>query len=164
MKAPSRIIRLAFLLLAVASAAATARADVKIKTRSTSAGQTTESVTYIKGKRQRTEYGPSVTIMQCDLRRSLQLVVPAKTYTVTPFGGDAAAGGAAASTTQTAARPAGAAGTPTGATRGGVVTSTYTSTDTGERKQMFGYVARRIKTSIVTESSPDACNQTKSRM
>ncbi len=156
MKPVSRISRLALLFFCVAALPAAARADVKIKSRSNAGGQATESVTYIKGKRQRTEYGSAVSIMQCDLRRSLQLVVPTKSYTVTPFGGNdttAAAGGAATAKT---------AGQPT--TRGGVVTSTYTSTDTGERKQMFGYTARRIKTSIVTESSPDSCNPSKSRM
>jgi hypothetical protein len=44
------------------------------------------------------------------------------------------------------------------------VTSTFTSTDTGERKKIFGYTARRIKTSIQTESSPDACQVTRTRM
>jgi hypothetical protein len=33
-----------------------------------------------------------------------------------------------------------------------------TSTDTGERKEMFGFQARHIKTAISMESSPDACN------
>ncbi len=48
--------------------------------------------------------------------------------------------------------------------RGGIVTSTVTMKDTGERQQMFGYTARRILISTVTESSPEACSQTKSRM
>jgi hypothetical protein len=43
--------------------------------------------------------------------------------------------------------------------RGGVVTLTNTITDTGERKQMFGFTARRIKTSTVKEASPDACDK-----
>src|SRR5207244_13035313 len=49
-------------------------------------------------------------------------------------------------------------------TRGGIVTTTITAADTGERKQMFGYTARHIKTAMVTESSPEACAQTKTRM
>lgn len=135
-----------------------ARADVKIKTKNTSGGQASEQTVYIKGKRQRTEQNEtSVTITQCDLRRSLQLGVPTKTYVVTPF--DQKPEGAATAAGQKT--PAGAA---TAARRGGVVTSTFTATDTGERKKMFGYPARRIKTSIVTESSPDACNVLRSRM
>ena len=34
-----------------------------------------------------------------------------------------------------------------------------TITDTGERKEMFGFTARRIKTSMVRTASPDACNK-----
>ena len=69
--------------------ATTVCADVTIKTRSTTAGnQTSESTIYIKGKRQRSEGagGESVSIMQCDLRRTVQLAPAAKTYRVTPFG------------------------------------------------------------------------------
>ena len=49
-------------------------------------------------------------------------------------------------------------------TKGGVVTSTVTSKDTGERKQMFGYTARHIITTMVTESSPNACSVSKTKM
>jgi len=38
------------------------------------------------------------------------------------------------------------------------VTISRTVTDTGERQVMFGYTARHIKISIVTEASPDACS------
>ena len=40
--------------------------------------------------------------------------------------------------------------------RGGVVNITNTITDTGERKEMFGFTARRIKTSLEKKASPDA--------
>jgi hypothetical protein len=42
----------------------------------------------LKGKRRRSEGagGESVSIMQCDLRRTVQLAPAAKTYRVTPFG------------------------------------------------------------------------------
>jgi hypothetical protein len=48
--------------------------------------------------------------------------------------------------------------------KGGVITSTVTTKDTGERKQMFGYTARHIVTTMVTDSSPDACTPMKSKM
>jgi len=51
-----------------------------------------------------------------------------------------------------------------GTTKGGVVTSTVTTRDTGERKQMFGYQARHIVTTIVMDSSPDACSPVKNKM
>jgi hypothetical protein len=159
MKKLLQTISLSLLLLCIGGATA-ARADVKIKTRNTAAGQTSEGTTYIKGKRQRTEQNEtSVTITQCDLRRNVQLGVPTKTYFVMPFAQSADAASSSSSTGGAAkASPA------TPIRRGGIVTSTFTSTDTGERKKMFGYMARRIKTSIQTESSPDACQVTRSRM
>jgi hypothetical protein len=150
---------LALILFCGAGFATIARADVKIKTRNTSGGQVSEQTTYIKGKRQRTEQNEtSVSILQCDLRRQLQLGVPTKTYVVTSFDQkpDAAA------EPGTGVKSAGQ--TPAAARRGGIITSTFTTTDTGERKKMFGYTARRIKTSIITESSPDACQVSRSRM
>ena len=136
--------------------APSASADVKIKSRSSFGGQQgSESTVYIKGKRQRMEMpGEMASITQCDLRRTLQLSGATKTYTISLFddGTDAAA----------ETRPASARTEPV--RKGGIVTTTMTITDTGERKQMFGYTARRLKTSMVTESSPDACNKQKSRM
>jgi hypothetical protein len=43
--------------------------------------------------------------------------------------------------------------------RGGLVNITNTITDTGERKEMFGFTARRIKTSLVKTASPEACDK-----
>ncbi|HEY9402797.1 MAG TPA: hypothetical protein VIQ24_08885 [Pyrinomonadaceae bacterium] len=151
---------LALVLFCGAGFITATHADVKIKAKNTSGGQVSEQTTYIKGKRQRTELSENtVTITQCDLRRSLQLGVPTKTYVVTPFDqkadGDAAATAATGQKTPASATPA---------RRGGLITSTFTATDTGERKKMFGYTARRIKTGIVTESSPDACQVSRSRM
>lgn len=156
-------ISLALLLLCAAGFGAdAARADVKIRTRNTSAGQTSEGVTYIKGKRQRTENNEtSVTITQCDLRRNVQLGVPTKTYLIMPFDQKTDATG---SNTATSGAVKGSPSGSAAVRRGGIVTSTFTATDTGERKKMFGYVARHIKTSIVTESSPDACQVMRSRM
>ncbi|MET0622196.1 MAG: hypothetical protein ABW250_04360 [Pyrinomonadaceae bacterium] len=148
--------RLAFLLLCAATATAEARADVKIKSRQTMQGQSYENATYIKGKRQRTEGmgGQSVTIQQCDLRRDIQIMPAMKAYTVNPYQtSDAAANAPATGTRQVVEQ-----------TKGGIVTSTVTTRDTGERKQMFGYTARRIITTIETKSSPDACTQTESKM
>jgi hypothetical protein len=147
-----------FLLCAGAAVGSVARADVKIKTRSSSGGRTAEYVTYIKGKRQRAENNEtSVTITQCDLRRTLQLGVPTKTYVAMPFGQKTEA-------TTTPATPARDTAAADAARRGGIVTSTITATDTGERKKMFGYTARRIKTTMTTESSPDACQVSRSKM
>ena len=148
--------RLTLMLLCVACAASVARADVKIKTRQTSQGQTTENATYIKGKRSRTEMsgGQMITIQECDLRRDIQIMPQAKMYTIRPYD----TGEAAHATTQAANSQ------PVGVTKGGVITSTVTTRDTGERKQMFGYTARHIITTIEIKSSPDACSPMDSKM
>ena len=149
--------RIALMLLCVASAAAEARADVKIKSRQTMQGQSYENATYIKGKRQRTEGmgGQSVTIQQCDLRRDIQIMPAMRAYTVRPYdmGDPQAANAPASGTRQTVER-----------TKGGLITSTITSKDTGERKQMFSYTARRIITTIETKSSPDSCTPMDTKM
>ena len=135
-----------------------AGADTKIKSRQNSGGQTYENTSYIKGKRQRTENsgGQMVTIEQCDLRRNLQLMPAAKVYTVQPYD-EASPSNNTTSTHTTHPQPG-------PVTKGGVVTSTVTLKDTGERKQMFGYTARHIITTMVMESSPDACSQNNMRM
>ena len=132
-----------------------ASADTKVKSRQTSGGQTYENTSYIKGKRQRSEMsnGQMIVIQQCDLRRNIQIMPQAKAYIIQPYGETATA-----TTGRTAPGQSGAT------TRGGVVTSTVTTKDTGERKQIFGYTARRIITTMETDSSPDACSQTKSKM
>src|SRR5262249_48417522 len=53
---------------------------------------------------------------------------------------------------------------PTAVKKGGVVTSIVTTKDTGERKQMFGYTARHIVTTMEMKSSPDACSTNNTKM
>lgn len=148
--------RVALVLLSVAASAAIARADVKIKSKQTAQGQSYENTTYIKGKRQRSEQmgGQMVTIQQCDLRRDIQIMPQMRAYTVRPYDTGAQPSTANASDARQSAA----------ATGGGVVTSTITTKDTGERRTMFGYTARRIITTIETKSSPDSCSPVNSRM
>ncbi|HVF92026.1 MAG TPA: hypothetical protein VNH22_18325, partial [Blastocatellia bacterium] len=79
-------------------AATAASADIKVKTRTTSNGQGYEGTTYIKKSRQRTEQNMAgmqmASILQCDLRRNIQLNDGARTYLITPFGTPAASTGA----------------------------------------------------------------------
>ena len=137
----------------------TAIADTKVKSRQTSGGQTYENTTYIKGKRQRSETngGQMITVTQCDLRRNISIMPANRTYLIMPY--DQPSTATAANTTTS---PTTAPATPT--KKGGVITSTVTLRDTGERKQMFGYTARHIITTMVMDSSPDACAQTKMKM
>jgi len=136
--------------------------DLKITYRVTTAGQPLESTTMIKGARERNEmrtgYGIDiVSIMQCDLKRSIQLGERAKKYVITSM--------AVVDSTSPARQPV-TDPRPTSADnrRGGVVTYTTSSIDTGERKEMFGFTARHVKTATKIESSPDACSPVNQRM
>jgi hypothetical protein len=125
-------------------------ADLKVTTKNIAGGHVTESTIYIKGSRQRTEGGAGVvSVYQCDLRRLIQLNDRTRKYFVMRLEGDTGEG-------------AGAGGPRTGPAqpqrRGGVVTTTVTVTDTGERKTMFGRTARHIKTLTVTDAPPGSCD------
>ena len=137
-------------------ATATSFADVKIKSKQTMSGQTYENTTYIKGKRSRAESmnGAMINITQCDLRRGVQINQQTRTYMINEFGQAVQNGGQSVSTTD-----------QNGVVRaGGNVTTTITTKDTGERKQMFGYVAKHLIITMETVSSPDACSPTNTKM
>ena len=140
-----------------AAFAIAAFADVKVKSKQTVSGQSYESTTYIKGKRQRSEStGGMVNITECDLKRGIQLNNNSQTYMITPF-----------ATTQTTTIKSTAAATDSSGvvqTGGGRITTTITTKDTGERKQMFGYTARHLIITIETVASPDACSKSDSKM
>jgi hypothetical protein len=154
-----RLFNFACAIFILFCAAGAARADIRIKQRMTFGGEgghAMESDVAIKGQRQRSESEPApgmkmVNITQCDLKRTLAISEMTRKYTITPIGGvEEATPGAA-----TAATPAPSGGV----TRGGIVTYVQTMTDTGERKQMFGYTARHIIMKVHTEHSPDACEK-----
>jgi hypothetical protein len=132
--------------------------DVKIRQRMTSGNSPgMETVLYIKGQRMRNEMPGSMgltTILQCDLKRTLTINEKTKTYLITPIDG-----ANAPTSDGGAGTPAAATEPPTSPQRGGVVNVTHTMTDTGERKEMFGFTARHIKTSMVKTASPDACDK-----
>jgi len=134
-----------------------ASADTKIKMRQTAGGQTYENTSYIKGKRQRSETsnGQMVVIQQCDLRRNIQIMQSAKAYMIQPYDQPTTTSTTPNNTTSPQPAPV---------TKGGVVTSIVTTKDTGERKQMFGYTARHIITTMQMKSSPDACSTVDTKM
>jgi hypothetical protein len=134
-----------------------ATGDVKIRQRMSMGASGTETLLYIKGQRMRNEMPGSMgftTILQCDLKRTLTINEKTKSYMISPIGGANASGvgdgGAGVPTSPMAAQPQ-------GQPRGGIVNVTNTVTDTRERKQMFGFTARHIKTSMETKASPEAC-------
>jgi hypothetical protein len=109
--------------------------------------------TSIKGARERSvnqgPNGSTITLRQCDLKRTLTLNEQAQTYLVSNDPQDENAARAAALAT----------GAPAAEVSGGKITVTTTVTDTGERKLMYGYQARHLKAKVVQEPSPDACTQ-----
>jgi len=138
--------------------------DFKITIKSTVSGQSYQSTTMIKGKRERSESSSpaggmnngSVKITQCDLRRTIEVNDRSRKYQITPMesdSGDSAGGGGTSASTS---------GGP--AKRGGVVTMTINTVDTGERKEIFGFTARHLKRTLTSQTSPDACYQNQMRM
>jgi hypothetical protein len=160
------VVAAASVVLAQQSKTTRSQADIKITYKVTMASggdsmPASESTSMIKGVRERTEdhrgYGlDTVNITQCDLRRTIQINDKTKKYIITPMETGEAANAPA---TAPAARPS----TAGPARRGGVLTYTISAIDTGERKEMFGFMARHVKTSTRIESSPDACSAQKQR-
>jgi hypothetical protein len=127
--------------------------DLHIKKNITVGGNLVASTeTSIKGARERTvsqtPTGNSVTIRQCDLKQTLTINEQSQTYLITKDPQDDAALKAAAMLS----------GAPD-ATSGGYITETAAVTDTGERKTMYGYPARHLRTKVTVQSSQNACSQ-----
>ena len=134
--------------------------DLKIRYKTMTSGQPSESVTMIKGARERSEmhgFGmDNINITQCDLKRTVQLNEKNQKYLITPLVSPDANQPAS-----TGAAPSAPAEAPR---QGGVLTYITNVTDTGERKEMFGFTARHVKTSLTMKSSPDACHPLNQRM
>jgi hypothetical protein len=170
----SRFFLFAFLLLALSVVGGVTSAqrrpevdkplagDFKITFKQSVSGQTMQSTTMIKGQRERSESSinagaytmNTVNITQCDMKRTIQINDRARKYLITPMDDGTSSGSASTGAPRT--------GAP--ATRGGVVTMTVNAVDTGERKEMMGFTARRFKRTTMMESSPDACAQTKMKI
>jgi hypothetical protein len=135
-------------------------ADLRIRTRNTEGNRSYESVTYFKGLRQRKEfYGARSTgtpnsaaiIYLCDIKQYVILDHANRTYWNQPYRNVdewLAEAQERTMSEQQANRTSRAKG---------VWTETFNVIDTGERKQMFGYTARHIKTVTTWESSPKSC-------
>ena len=139
--------------------AAPARNDLKLTYRTTTSGQAMENTTMLKGARERTEmkmgYGRDIiNVTQCDLKRTIQISDSAKKYVITLMDTSDVP-----TNTGLGPRPV-----VEPSRSGGVITYTTNAVDTGERKEMFGFQARHVKTSMIIESSPNACSPVKQRM
>lgn len=149
------------LMLCVAPMAA--QADIKLKFKITENAREGESILRFKGRRQRTDFifkRPDGTpaamafIYQCDLKRQFSLDDAKRIfyeYPIIPIQ-EFMARGEAQHAQQTQRKRE--------VKMSGHILETFTVTDTGERREMFGYTARRIKTTLTWEATPQACPQT----
>ena len=115
------------------------------------------SEVWMKGARERTAIsspaGNTISLHQCDLKRTLTINDQAQTYLSVADPHDDSAAKAAAMFGAPSAAPA----------TGGTIRQTVTLTDTGERKQISGYNARHLKMTVSVEPSANACTQTKQK-
>lgn len=132
-------------------------ADTRIRGRYTSLGQASESVVYNKGLRQRYEYGSDMAVIeQPDLKRMIQLNRQTKTYLIMPTDRRSPQAGV----------PQNGSPFPAQATISpeGVVKQTSIRSDTGERRDAFGFSARRIRSVITRVPTPGACTAATEKM
>jgi len=143
----------------ILSAAGYAGDDLTVSKKITVGGNSFSSQTLLKGARERTSMdmgtgSPMITIRQCDLKRSLNVNDGQKTYLIKPDLEEADSSKAAA-----VALLGGAQAQDSG----GTVTYSSTVKDTGEKKQLYGYTARHLKITVVSQSSPNSCNAVKQK-
>lgn len=115
------------------------------------------SEVWVKGARERTvtstPAGNTITLHQCDLKRTVTINDQAQTYMSLADPQD-----------DSAAKAAAMFGAPSaGPTSAGTIRQIVTVTDTGERKQISGYNARHLKMTVSVEPSANACTQTKQK-
>jgi hypothetical protein len=148
--------QLSCMLALLLAAMAAQSEDLHLKKNISVGGNVVSSTeTSIKGARTRdVNQGPAgatVTLRQCDLKRTVTLNDQSQSYLIVNDPQDAAAARAAAMVTGAPA--------PEEKKEGGRVVVSSTITDTGERKQMFGLNARHLKTKVTEKSSDDACTK-----
>lgn len=133
----------------------------KLRQSSSTMGMKSESTIYVKGMRKRTEPGKMmgmsmpVTIEQCDLQRTIKINDKKKLYFIEPFAkqNEEVIDEDAPKTKVTPAKTV----KPATTQKGGVIEMWYTITDTNERKNMYGLIARHIWTYQKMKPSADAC-------
>jgi hypothetical protein len=125
--------------------------DLHFKTVYTNGDQKTETVTYIKGNRERFEFQDMVLLKQHDQKRTIQIMKTANTYLVAPEGAPPA-------------MPIVPGAAPAAPRPNGVVTVSTTIVDTGERKPAFGQQARHVKMMIDKQPQAGACDTSKMRI
>ena len=118
--------------------------DLSVTNSYVSGDKTTTGTVLMHGERQRVSAeGVLASIQMCDQHRSVQLNTTTRVYLDSPD-----------------PTPVSMPVTPAGEKhKGGHITYTTTVVDTGETKQMFGFTAHHLKTTVTKDSSPDACDK-----
>lgn len=124
--------------------AAPVPSDISITNSYVAGDRTTTGTVLMHGQRQRVmSEGDLASIQMCDEHRSVQVNTATRVYLDAPD-----------------PEPASIPVTPAGARhKGGHITYTTTIVDTGEKKEMFGFTARHLKTTVMKDASPNACDK-----
>lgn len=118
--------------------------DMSITATYVAGDKTTTGTVLMHGRRQRVAYDQTMaSIEQCDLHRGVQLNNQTRVYLEMPD----------------PAPPVIPTPAPGEKHKGGQITYTTSVTDTGEKKDMFGFPARHLKTTVTKESSPEAIDK-----
>jgi hypothetical protein len=156
--------RLIVTALVVISLANTGRGDIRIKRKLTNKQGSYESTLYLKGKRQREEMDRLLRdgkhfnvafVEQCDLQQLLKLDLQNKRYSI--YTGTMPMGEAMAFN-QPQFRVDQEVVNRLRARSKGTLTETTSVIDTGERREMFGFTARHLKTITIWDPEPKHCN------
>ncbi len=124
--------------------------DVRYKAVYSTGDMKTESLTYVKGERERFEFQEMVLLRQHDQKRTIQISKSANTYLVSPEG--------APPTPIMPGMP------PAPPKPSGIIVMTTTIVDTGERKSAFGLQARHVKTMVDKQPMAGACDTSRQRI
>jgi hypothetical protein len=124
--------------------------DVRFKAVYTTGDMKTESVSYVKGERERYEFQEMVLLRQHDQKRTIQISKSANAYLVSPEGVPPA--------------PIMPGAPPPAPKPSGVIALSTTIVDTGERKSAFGLQARHVKTMVDKQPMTGACDTSRQRI
>jgi hypothetical protein len=123
--------------------------DLSVTNSYVTGDKTTIGTVLMHGQRLRvSSEGALSSIQMCDEHRSVQLNSTTRVYLNSPD----------------PTPPSVPAAAPGEKHKGGRIAYTTAVVDTGETKQMFGFTAHHLKTSITKESSPDACDKKPERV
>ncbi len=161
-------ITLSFLAFALLLAVATNAQQYKLRQLTTTSGMKMESTVYVKKSRKRTEssgyngMATPVSIEQCDLQRTIYINDKKKLFYIDKWQQQEN------NEPQTAQhKPSHEPKKeiqPTPSINGGIVHNWYSVVDTGERKKMFGFIARHVWTNQRIIPGANACMKDSMKM